>query len=78
MTEFDPVTFPIAASAVFSYLAAVIDANVSGSDVPKATNVMALIGGGIPKTHPNTVAIYSTSHVTNPIIPKEAKNVAHP
>jgi len=59
-TEFDPVTLPIAASACFSCLAAVIDANVSGSEVPRATKVIALIGAGTPSTHPNADATYST------------------
>ena len=42
-TEFDPVTFPTAASAYCDDLAAVILANVSGSEVPTATNVIAVI-----------------------------------
>ena len=41
-TELLPVTFPIALSAVFSLTAAALLANVSGRDVPKATNVMAV------------------------------------
>lgn len=35
-TEFDPVTFVIAASALSSLIAAARDANVSGSDVLKS------------------------------------------
>jgi len=77
-TEFDPVTLPTAASAYFSCRAAVIDAKVSGRDVPKATNVIALIGAGTPITHPKAVAIYSTIYVTKPIIPREAKKATHP
>ncbi len=41
LTELEPVTLPMALSAVFSVMAAVFEANVSGSDVPIATNVMA-------------------------------------
>lgn len=40
-TEFDPVTLLIEASAVSSSRAAVREANVSGSEVPRATKVMA-------------------------------------
>lgn len=45
LTEFDPVTFPTAASAYLSYCAATLLANVSGRDVPRATNVIAVIAG---------------------------------
>jgi len=56
LTEFDPVTLPIAASAVLDYLAAVILAKVSGRDVPKATRVLAATDSLIPHTHPKSVA----------------------
>ena len=36
-----PVTLPMALSAVFSPAAAAFDANVSGNEVPRATNVIA-------------------------------------
>lgn len=39
LTELLPVTLPIALSAVFSFLAAMRLANVSGKLVPKATNL---------------------------------------
>ena len=42
-TELLPVTFPMAASAVSSLSVADLDAKVSGSDVPRATKVMAVI-----------------------------------
>ena len=41
LTELEPVTLPMALSAFFSLAAAALLAKVSGSDVPKATNVMA-------------------------------------
>ena len=41
LTALLPVTFPMALSAYFSRIAAVLEANVSGNDVPRATNVMA-------------------------------------
>jgi len=77
-TEFDPVTLPIAASASLSYFAAVILAKVSGSDVPKATNVIAVIDGGTKRTHPKSVANFSTIAVTIPIIIREPTKQAHP
>jgi hypothetical protein len=39
LTELEPVTLPIALSAVLSFLADIADANVSGSDVPMATKL---------------------------------------
>ena len=56
LTEFDPVTFPTAESAYFSAAAAAILAKVSGSEVPRATNVMAVTDGNIPRTHPKRLA----------------------
>lgn len=52
LTELDPVTLPTASSAYLSYLAAILEAKVSGIDVPIATKVMAVIGGGRPNTQP--------------------------
>ena len=43
LTELLPVTLPMALSAVFSDTAAILLAKVSGRDVPRATNVMAVI-----------------------------------
>ena len=45
LTEFEPVMLPIELSAYFSFCAAIRLANVSGSDVPSATIVMAVIAG---------------------------------
>lgn len=67
MTEFEPVTLPIAASAVSALLAAVIEAKVSGKEVPRATNVIAVTESLIPHTHPNISAAYPTITVTPPI-----------
>jgi len=39
----DPVTLPTAASAYGDDLAAVMEAKVSGSEVPTATSVIAVI-----------------------------------
>ena len=43
LTELLPVTFPIELSAVFSEVAAILLAKVSGREVPRATKVMAVI-----------------------------------
>ena len=40
-TALEPVMLPTAASALSDYLAAVILANVSGKEVPRATKVIA-------------------------------------
>ena len=77
-TELEPVTLTIAASAVFSYYAAVILANVSGKEVPKATNVIAVMDGGTIKTQPKSVANFSTIAVTIPIIINAPTKQAHP
>jgi hypothetical protein len=78
LTELDPVTFPIASSAVSEFLAAVIDAKVSGKEVPRATKVMAVIDYLRPMTHPKTVAISPTTAVTIPIIARAIKKQPFP
>jgi hypothetical protein len=77
-TEFEPVTLPIAESAVSAFLAAVIDANVSGKEVPRATNVMAVTESSIPHTHPNISAAYPTITVIPPMYARETTNAGHP
>ena len=66
-TEFEPVTFPTAESALSDVLAAVILANVSGREVPIATRVIAVICGSIPKTQPTNSATVPTIPVIIPI-----------
>lgn len=77
-TEFDPVTLPIAASAQSEVLAAVILAKVSGSEVPKATRVIAVTESLIPATHPRTVAISPITRVTQPMKNNEAPKHPYP
>ena len=77
-TEFEPVIFPIAESANSEVLAAVILANVSGKDVPKATRVIAVTDSSMPKTHPNIVAISPTKAVTIPMYNNDTINAALP
>jgi hypothetical protein len=78
LTEFDPVTFPIASSADSEFLAAVIDAKVSGKEVPRATKVIAVIDYLRPMTQPKTVAISPTIAVTTPIIARAIKKQPFP
>lgn len=59
--------FPIAESAYSDYLAAAIEAKVSGKDVPSATRVIAVIESSIPSTHPRIVANSPTIAVTSPM-----------
>ena len=66
-TEFEPVTLPTDASAVGSWVAANIEAKVSGSDVPRATKVMAVTDGLIKRTHPNKSANSPMIKVVKPI-----------
>ena len=77
-TELDPVTLPIAESAYSEPKAAVLLAKVSGRDVPRATIVMALTAAGIPRTHPNRLANYSTTPVIIPMRPRATTNAGHP
>lgn len=56
MTELEPVTLPIAESALLEDLAAVIEAKVSGSEVPIATIVIPVTDGLKSITQPRTVA----------------------
>lgn len=78
LTELDPVTLPIEASANSSCLAAVIEAKVSGREVPKATNVIAVTDSLMFNTHPRTVAISPITYVTAPIIIKEQTKHGYP
>lgn len=72
------MTFPIAASAYSDYLAAVILAKVSGSDVPIATSVMAVTASLRLRTHPRTVATSATIAVIPPIKQRATKKAGQP
>ena len=78
MTELEPVTFPIAESAYYEDLAAVILAKVSGREVPIATRVMPVTAGFRPITHPKTVATSPTIVVMIPIRARAIPKAAHP
>ena len=78
LTEFEPVIFPMDASALSEFYAAVILAKVSGREVPNATIVIAVIESSIPSSHPRRVANYSTIKVQAPMNIKETTNEAFP
>ena len=78
LTEFEPVTFPTAESAVGNYLAAVILANVSGREVPRATKVIAVMESSIPQTQPRREATSPTTAVTAPMKERATRNAGHP
>ena len=78
LTEFDPVTFPTAESAYFSADAAAIEAKVSGREVPRATNVIAVTDGLILRTHPKRSANSPTTYVTIPMKASDTKKVGTP
>ena len=69
---------PMAESANSEFQAAVILANVSGSDVPRATRVMAVIDSLILSTHPRILAISPTIPVTSPIMASDTTKQAEP
>ena len=77
-TELDPVTFPTAESAYSDPCAAVTDAKVSGTEVPRATSVMAVIAGGILNTHPKSSATSPTMAVMAPTNPRAMKKAGKP
>jgi len=58
---------PMAESANSDYLAAIILAEVSGSDVPTATKVIAVTAALSPRVHPRTVATSATMAVIDPM-----------
>ena len=67
MTELEPVILPMAESACSELYAAVLEAKVSGSEVPRATNVIAVTGYLIDSTQPNRFANSETTAVTIPM-----------
>ena len=68
----------MAESASGDERAAVILANVSGSDVPRATRVIPVTDGFRFITHPKTVATSPTTVVIAPIKAKATTKEAHP
>mmetsp|Transcript_26123 Transcript_26123/g.76602 ORF Transcript_26123/g.76602 Transcript_26123/m.76602 type:complete len:206 (+) Transcript_26123:863-1480(+) len=77
-TELDPVTLPMDESAVGSPLAEAMDAKVSGRDVPRATNVIAVISSGMPSVHPSNPARSPMTAVTTPMSTSATAKQARP
>merc|ERR1711998_147719 len=67
LTELEPVTLPTEASAVSSFSAAVFEAKVSGSEVPRATKVIAVMESWRPSRQPKREAISETKAVRRPM-----------
>ena len=78
MTLFEPVTLPIASSAVFEFFAAIIDANVSGKEVPSATNEIAVMLSFNPTKQPKIAATSPTIAVRIAMKNSETKKVSQP
>ena len=70
--------FPIAASAESSWIAADREANVSGREVPRATNVMPDTALFKLHTQPNRDAICSTTAVRIPMNTSDITNAGYP
>lgn len=68
LTALLPVTFPIEESAYFSLIAAIFDAKVSGTDVPKATSDIAVTESFKPIVQPKCEDKSFMSAVKSPII----------
>ena len=68
----------MAASAYLLCSAAVLLANVSGSDVPNATNDMAVTDCLRPITHPNNDASSATTAVMQPMNMSATTNDSQP
>eukprot|EP00966_Prymnesium_polylepis_P122975 2843160-Prymnesium_polylepis.1 len=69
---------PIDASAYGSCSAAALDANVSGSDVPSATSVIAVSGVEMPSRQPTWWATSPMTAVSAPIPPSDMKKAGQP
>ena len=72
------MTLPTAESAYSDPCAAVTEAKVSGTEVPRATSVMAVIAGGIESTQPKSSATSPTMAVIAPTKPSAIKNAGKP
>mmetsp|Transcript_138817 Transcript_138817/g.387126 ORF Transcript_138817/g.387126 Transcript_138817/m.387126 type:complete len:222 (-) Transcript_138817:1421-2086(-) len=77
-TELLPVTLPMLASAYMSCTAAVLEANVSGNEVPKATMVMAVAKSGMLMAQPSMVAKSPMRMVTMAIMNKATPKQTQP
>mmetsp|Transcript_26483 Transcript_26483/g.53129 ORF Transcript_26483/g.53129 Transcript_26483/m.53129 type:complete len:223 (-) Transcript_26483:800-1468(-) len=78
LTEFDPVTLPMALSAVSSARIASTEAKVSGREVPSATTVKAVTVSLSPTRHPKMEARSPIMAVTTPISASATEKHAQP
>mmetsp|Transcript_73284 Transcript_73284/g.169995 ORF Transcript_73284/g.169995 Transcript_73284/m.169995 type:complete len:238 (+) Transcript_73284:606-1319(+) len=78
LTELLPVTFTIEASAHSSCTAAVLDAKRSGTDVPSATKVMAVISSSMSAAQPKSSARSPMMRVSQAMCPSEQKKQTQP
>lgn len=69
---------PMAESACSELCAAVLEAKVSGKEVPRATKVMAVTGYLMESTHPNRLANSATIAVTTPMKKSEIPKAQSP
>merc|ERR1719379_3063867 len=77
-TELLPVMLPTDASAYSSSCAAILEAKVSGKDVPSATKVIAVIESGTPSRQPKSEARSPIQAVTKAIMARELKKQTQP
>lgn len=73
-----PVTLPMEASAYWSWVAATLLANVSGTDVPSATNTTAVTESFRPMVQPKWEARSPMKAVSRPIMRMETMKHAQP
>merc|ERR1712203_480416 len=78
LTALEPVTLPTEASAVSSSIAAVLEAEVSGTLVPRATKPMALTQSLRLMKHPRCPAMSPITAVFAPMKRMEITNVGYP
>ena len=77
-TELLPVTLPMELSAVFSWVAACLDANRSGTEVPSATKVMAVTLSSTPTRQPKMVAKSPITAVRMVMKPRAIQKASQP
>merc|ERR1719409_194631 len=78
LTELEPVTLPTELSAVSSCVAALLEAKVSGREVPRATKVMAVMASGRVSRQPKMLAMSATKAVSTPMYARATKKVTQP
>merc|ERR1719352_72138 len=67
LTELEPVTLPTELSPLFFTVLAILEAKVSGREVPRATKVMAVMASGRVSRQPKMLAMSATKAVSTPM-----------